>query len=233
MTFENIDSRKDEVKKDPIEEKMNQFFLSIFEGNETAEEKFTAFENRLQKFLVVRDDSILSQEEIDNLKNSLREACKIDDPEEFSKQCLFCLQPLIEWRKNHPKEFESIQRENFVAASEFIPINETLSYGEGKNSLHIHIAPSETMSLSEKLSMLKDGFVKLAEIVRDKKNIQEVWAKSWIVAAKPGILEKLGFTVLGEISAEEKEQWFRDEKRAVFKAKISRDDLINKYLHQK
>ncbi len=172
---------------------------------------------------------MLTQEQIDEIKSSLKVCSALEDKKEFIKQCADCLNPLLDWKKQDPYSFEAKLRENVAEVTGFIPLNETLTYGRDKDRIHIHVSPSETLGLSEKLALIKDGFHKLRDILLADESIKEVSATSWIVAANPGILEKLGFTIDGEISKGMKKRNFPNETRPVFKAHITREEFIDKY----
>jgi hypothetical protein len=104
-----------------------------------------------------------------------------------------------------------------------------LSYGKhGESSIHIHVAPSNTLSVGTKLSLLKDGFRNLQEVLKKDEKIREITASSWIVATESGrsILEKFGFTFVGEISPEMKEKFFKSEKRPVGEAFVTRESFF-------
>lgn len=218
---------KQKEKEDLFEKKMRDLFTEIFDIEEP-ENRFAEFEKRLAGFLNISINLGLSQAEIDSVTNNLRVCSLIKEKEGFIKQGLNYLQPLVDWKKNNAAPFETIMRENFVSSSGFIKLNESLSYGKDKDDIHIHVAPSETLSVGEKFSLLKDGLRRLQEIVKNDGEIKTVSATSWIVATKQGkgIMEKLGFEVTGEISKELKEKFFRLETRPVFGAYINREDFL-------
>lgn len=79
----------------------------------------------------------------------------------------------------------------------------------------------------------KEGLQKLAEIVKENESLQVIAATSWIVARKTERLEELGFTDMGPITDEEREQHFKGDTRPINKAVISREDFLKKYLKAK
>jgi hypothetical protein len=66
-------------------------------------------------------------------------------------------------------------------------------------------------------------------MAHDDPSIKGLTASSWIVAKNPGILELLGFTILGPIDEEMKKKHFSEETRPIDHAIISRDELLKKY----
>lgn len=235
MAFENqniINSSSDKKPEisaeDPNTKRLRIFLTQVFDNGAEASKRTDEFEKRLKSFLVVGDGGCLSQFEIDGIRNKFQSYCSLEDKEEFIKQGLDSLKPLIEWKKNNEAAFEAKMRENFVSASGFTRLNESLSYGKDKDDIHIHVAPSETLSVGQKLNLLKDGLRRLQEIVKNDEEIKLVSATSWIIATEKGqgIMEKLGFEVTGLISKELKERFFRSETRPVFGAYIKREDFL-------
>ena len=236
MNFENkIPIRKTAQEKSieenaRAEKKLESFLVDIFEYSSNSDLRFNEFEKRLQGFWdTVNDDGGLKKEFIDTVNDNFRSCCLIGNKEEFIEKSFLALKPLVDWRKNNEALFEIKARKNFIENSGFIPLNEMLSYGRGKNNVHIHVAPSKTFSIGTKFFLLKDGLRKLQEVVKNDESILNVTASSWIVATKQGkgIMEKLGFTVEGEISEEDKEKFFDKEDRPVAEAFITREDFLN------
>lgn len=225
---ERIEREKIEAQEKRFTERLRNFFIEIFENSADPEERFAEFVKRLQIFLIVSDDNFLNQVEIDEVKDSFKASCSLEDREVFIEQGLTTLEPLIEWERKNKPLFEAKMRKNFIETSGFIPLNESLSYGKYKKIVNIHVAPSETLSAGTQLSLLKDGLRKLQEVLKNDEEIEAVTASSWIVATEKGgkIMEKLGFTVVGEISPEMKEKHFRLEKRQVDEAFIKREDFL-------
>jgi len=228
MNLENLEQIK-VPQPDPDEIKIQNLFTEVFREKQEPSERYAEATRRLTSFLIAGEKNRLTQEQIDEIKAGLEASSMITDEAEYVKKCSACLQPLLDWKKEDPRSFESKLRENVAEASGFIPLNETLTYGRYKDCIHIHVSPSETLRLSEKLVLIKDGFRKLRDILLADESIKEISATSWIVASNPGILEKLGFTIDGEIPKEMKDEHFENETRPVFNAHITRDEFIDKY----
>lgn len=245
MTFENqnltsdgtqnkklsVDKNKD--KEVLFEKKLRIFFVELFEDNEP-EKRLTKFKSSLFSFLIVDDRAGLEQAEIDKIKDEFRDCCLLENEEEFINRGMASLKSLLEWKKDNEQLFEVKLRENFVSASGFTPLNESLSYGKHKDEVYIHVAPSETLSAGAQFSLLKDGLRKLQEVLRNDNSINKVSATSWIIATEKGgeIMKKLGFTINGEIPAKLKEEHFRFEDRPVFGAFIKRNDFLDPKKYQ-
>jgi hypothetical protein len=228
MGFEKQATDRD-PKRDPLEEKIQKAFLEIFDNNTDPKIRYSEFLRRMQIFFVVGEKNRLLKEDINEIKVGLEKCCAISDREQFLEECLACVKPLIDWMRDDYASFEAMIRENQIAGSGFTPLNESVSYGKDKNLVHIHVSPSESFDPLKKLSILRDGFKKLAKILKEDESIKEVTASSWIIAENPRIMEMLGFTVLGEISPEFKEKHFKYETRSVFEAVMSREDFLKKY----
>ncbi len=235
MAFENqnlvnssSDKKTEMVAEDSGAKKFRIAFMQIFNSNAGADDRVSEFEKRLKSFLVVGDGDCLTQDEIDSIRNNFKNCSSVEDEEKFIKQGLDLLRPLMEWKKNNEAAFEAKMRENFVSSSGFTRLNESLSYGKDKDDIHIHVAPSETLSVGQKFNLLKDGLRRLQEIVTNDKEIKTVSATSWIIATEKGqgIMEKLGFTVNGEISKELRERFFRSDTRSIRSAYIKREDFL-------
>jgi len=223
------DAEKFKEREENNEIKLRDFFGEIFDNNEDPEKRFAEFTKNLQKFLIITGENSLSQEDINQVNNDIKSCCLLKDKEIFKEQGLASLAPLIAWQKEHEGLFEARQREAFIENSGFVPLNEMLFYGKhGDSSIHIHVAPSETLSIGKKLSLLKEGFRNLQEVLRKDKEIKEITASSWIIGTESGrgILEKFGFTVVGEISPEMKEKFFKSEIRPVGEAFVNREDFL-------
>lgn len=228
MSFENFTPEpvKKKIENPTIEDKLGSLLAEIFDNNNQADDRFKIFSERLGVLLDISSNSWLQETEIDSMRNDLQACCELDNKEEFINRCFIVFKPLLDWYYNNPREFEAALRKNALKVNNFTPINEVLTYSRGEKTINIHVSTSETLSLGEKLAMMKDGFYKLAEILRNDDSIKAVSATSWIVAANPGILEKWGFEILGEISPVLKEEHFKTEERPVFEARVTRDNFL-------
>ena len=223
------DAEKLKEREENNERKLRDFFGEIFDNNEDPEKRFAEFTKNLQKFLIMTGANSLSQEDINQINIDIKSCCLLKDKEMFMDQGIVSLARLIDWQRENEGIFEENERKAFIENSGFIPLNEMLSYGKhGESSIHIHVAPSNTLSVGTKLSLLKDGFRNLQEVLKKDEKIKEITASSWIVATESGrsILEKFGFTVVGEISPEMKEKFFKSETRPVGEAFINREDFL-------
>lgn len=130
------------------------------------------------------------------------------------------------------EEFEKRQRAQFLTHGDFIPLSEALAFGVHRDIAHIHLAPANTMGIAGLRADVQTGLRELARRLQEDdalNGVQTVQATLWIVAKNPRLLERLGFTVDGPISQEEREAHFAEDPRDVASAHISREDFIARY----
>ncbi len=185
-------------------------------------ERIQLIKTRIMPFLDMLPDGQSVLDELDQI-------ALIENREDFVRTISDLLEPLIELRLSEPQEFEARQRQGFLEGGNFIAINQLLSYKLHGKSLSLHVQPNETTPPAEQKRLMLDGLRELAEIVRNNPNIKNITAASWIVADKPGILRKLGFTLDGSISEEERQKYFAGSDEPIDKAHISREELLEKY----
>ena len=116
---------------------------------------------------------------------------------------------------------------NSLGKEKFIEANELISYGKEDNIIHIHVVPKE--KIENIFISFREGMEKISKIVREDEEIEKVTATSWIVAEHPRALERVGFTIDGEIGDEMRKAHFSNEKRPIWGAHISREELLKKY----
>src|SRR3990167_7971144 len=127
---------------------------------------------------------------------------------------------------------EARQREQFLSHGDFIPLSEALAFGTHDTTAHIHLAPASSMGIAGLRADVDAGLRELARRLQsdpELQNIQTVKATSWIVAKNSRLIERLGFTVDGLISEEQKERHFFEESRPVASAHMDRQDFLKRY----
>jgi len=123
-------------------------------------------------------------------------------------------------------------KEGSLEQYKFIPLNEILSYGIAGDLIHIHLEPAEGRSPGEKMELVQQGLRELAKkLIEDHalEGIKTILATSWIVAAHPRIMEKLGFKVEGPIDEKMRREHFADESRPVGYSHMSREQFLELY----
>lgn len=166
----------------------------------------------------------------EEIKSGLNGCVEIKDREKFIEKIRTLIEPIYQAKQNNPVVFAEFQRKIFSERSNFTPVNEIISFGIYKGELHIHLAPASDFGVGKKIALAKDGLKKIAKIVSDNPEIKKIFATSWVVASNPGIFQKLGFEVLGNISDQLRKEHFQDENRPVSRAVISRGEFLRKYL---
>ena len=172
------------------------------------------------------------------------DGCVTANREEFVNKVSNVLQPIVEARDKNPesrKSAEIAERNSFLNGSivdgtrteNFIPIEGTdniLSYGIGRDSIHLHLGPIRTLTPGEKMRFVKEtvpnAFKKIAQILELDKNkeIKFVSATSFIVAAKPELFQKYGFSVKA-MDIDSRNKHWEKETKPILTAVISRDEF--------
>lgn len=215
--------QKGEEKDEELERARGQIG-SIFDQNSTGQERIETFVKKMGPIL---DSEFLDGESI---RKAMESCTKFDKKEEFIKEMMSALEPVLTFKKNNPELFEQLRRTAVMNLEGMKPINDILYYGGRGDYLHIHLAPAGDFGLAKLKGQVLDGLQKLAEIVKNQENIKTIEATSWIVAKNPKLMEKLGFEVQGEIDEEFKQRHFQGDKRKISKATMSREELLKRYL---
>jgi len=170
------------------------------------------------------------------IREALEKCSTIEDKDKFIEKVLSSLEPILDLKNNNPQAFEKIQREALVerGGGRVKKINEILLYSEAPEGIiHIHLAPAKELAKEQGIGGVKklviEGLEKLAEIVEKNEGIKEIRATSWIVAKIPQLIEKLGFTVMGEIDEEIRKKYFANDERKISTAIITREEFLKKY----
>ncbi len=131
-----------------------------------------------------------------------------------------------------PRELEQSIRDYIQNRSDET-INELLHYSINKDTeLYLHVSPAKTLSLQEQLKLLREGLPILAQkLQNDPKlaKVETIGAVSWIVAANPGLLTRIGFTYKGNLDEKRKAESFPGDPSDIGEAYISREDFLKKY----
>lgn len=216
---QTIDSEVYEKKYKEAKERLLQIFQN---KNEREIEELYSEIRRFYKILDWDPEEII--EEIKKVFNQ-------EDPEVFVEATFNAVKKLIDKTIEHRQDFERARREAIIQHHGNIKLSKLMYYDVDleNGAARIHIAPKGDMKLGEIVKSFREGMKKLAEHVRDDERIKEIQTTSWIVASNPGLLEKAGFSVEGEIDEKTKIEHFSEETRPVFWARMSRETLLEKY----
>ncbi len=200
----------------------------------------STFENDIKKLkdsLVEMGEQglVFNKEEI---YKGLEQLIEIKDRDIFISYGSKVLDPVIVLKVTQSKIFDKIQREVHMRGLDkvgMIQLSQVMYCGieEEERIVHIHLSSSRDFMTKDRIedfnSDLENGLKKLAEIVKSNENIDKVIAISWIVAKSPERLKKLGFTIEGEISKEEKEKNWKGEDIPIHSAFMTREYLLERY----
>lgn len=184
----------------------------------------------LESFFKQIDRELLSDEQIEEIRNSLLNCEKISDPKELANELTDIIKPLLDIKQNEQKKFEEIQARVMNETNGFKEINRLLSYGKDNDVIHIH-APAGKL-VDNKFSLYRQGMRDLAKIISEDPEIKIITATSYLVAEHPGLFTLMGFEVR-ELSEEEKKEHFADYPGKICKAEISREEFLKKFLKEK
>jgi len=170
----------------------------------------------------------------EKIADDVRKSLDIQDQKTFIAHLLKALEPITILMATKPEVFEKIRRERILNDGHNIELSKVLYMDMHNNNAFIHLPPSveyiKENGLKKFIKEIENGLIKLAEIIESNDSIKKIVATSWIVAKNPGLLERLGFTIIGPISEEVKRAHFSNEPRPVFEASMSREDFLIKYL---
>lgn len=164
---------------------------SLFKSYESGEERISTM---IKHF---NDIDILKYiENSEEMLSRLQACASIQDRVEFVNAVFDAVQPEIELRMKKPELFIFEEDEG-----QHIDINGLLSYElSGEDFINVHLLPDERSS--EVMTKFNEGMSKLAEMVNSHEDIKLVKAGSlWIIKKHPKLVEKVGFTIIGENEA--------------------------------
>lgn len=212
-------------EQEPVKEKIDielakEYLTSVFRENDDGQKRIEPIIKRVAPFL---GSEVFDG---DKIRQAIEECASIGNEKKFVERVILALEPLITYRKAHPKDFEEIR---WLAEGNKL-LNDLLYYNKNGNGVKIHLSSAEGISAIKLRRSVLDGLEKLAQEIKDDEEITEVRATSWIVAKNPRLLEKMGFEVEGEIDEELKTNHFSDETRPISTAVMSKEEFLKRYL---
>jgi len=220
------DSEEQEHSKEEKRDRVKVRFEAFFEEISSPEERAKKMKGVLSAFFKYIDKSILSEEEIEVL-NAKIESCKdITDKDDFVEIMLQVMEPVIQISINHKEKYEDAEARAMNDREGYCRINRLVSYEKSGSTIHIHNPVGETVK--NKIGLYKDAMKKLAQIIHDDPDIEEVSATSYLVSKHPSLFTRIGFTVK-DISKEVAEKHFEGQE-GVKQAIMKRDDFLRRFL---
>jgi hypothetical protein len=218
--------------KSPVERVAKRFSIVLsldFDHNTQGEERVALFIQQINLFL-----DNLDPEKAERVKDELRSCAMIDNKVEFIERAMAAVQPVLNLEvivKTESQARELIREEGQKDGS--ISLSEILSCSPDSRGdrLHLHWAPSWTISPEQRMRLLLEGMQKLAQIVKTDEKIKRVEATSWVVTKMPDLLKGSGFIIDGPISEVDKKDNFPLEEGEVGTAHIDREELLARYLN--
>ncbi len=135
-----------------------------------------------------------------------------------------------------PREVEA--RERADMGEQFVPLDEdnTIGYTVAGESLDLHVQSARTLSTVEKVRAIKTALAELSDRLKTEaelSDVAEITATSWIVANNPRLMEKLGFTIDGPVSADDQPDDLAHRGKDAWQAHISIEDFLKKHSPKK
>jgi hypothetical protein len=223
-----------QIKINVLREKLRANLGQLFDNPEKLNSKVDKFLSQLNSF---KEAGLIFNKE--EMIKGVMEGIKIKDREEFINYLFKVLEPITLLRVTQAKIFEKIEREITTSGDGNKKLSEVLytNYSdENPKEVEIHLAPATELIKEKGIENFKKevevGLRKLAEIIRSNDRIEEVSATSWIVAKNPGLLKKLGFTIIGTLPEEDDNSAYFNEqgqKMPTAQTKMSRNDFLSRY----
>lgn len=151
------------------------------------------------------------------------------DKKQFIECMTTALKPIITLKLTKTKLFEDIEAQAWIETAGFIPLNERISYGKHRDSVHLHLAPS--YSVKENLpELFIDAMKKLAQIIESDESIKSVTGTSWVLATRTfgSMLESFGFQIQ-DVPEDIKAEHFSTENRPIKMMTINREDFLKRF----
>lgn len=131
-------------------------------------------------------------------------------------------------------EAEVVEREEWKNMFRIKEVNKLVGYNDPEESmshlLNIHILPNRTTPIREKLTLFKEGFRGLAQIVNSDKDIKKIVGDSWIALEKPELVKEMGFKVEHDLKDEFKRIFIDKNDKSSETISMSREEFLGKYL---
>lgn len=212
-----------------LEERLGKSMARLFYETADPQARSEKIYKDIKPLLAVMQD----QKVADCIRAEIEQTCAITDQETFVATLIAKLRPFLQEYLQAPVHFEEVAREHWRRENNFTSLSKNLVYEKSEDIVRLHLASSRSMDPAEQLRSVREGLSKLAEVVSKDESITTVEATAWIVAARPGLLEKLGFSVEAHnLGSEELREHFPDENRPVRRATMTREVLLERYLKE-
>jgi hypothetical protein len=207
-----------------IPQDMKLYIEKIYDDHPALNMDIVVLISILESFFRHIDREIISEDQIEKIREDIAHCKVIKDREKFLQQIFNCLQPLIVLRSMYPKQFEKAQSAANNEDQGYVELNRLVTYEKIGNIIHLHHSQAKTIGPDRNL--YTEAMRKLAHIVFNDKAIQSIEANSWIVSKAPKLFELNGFSVqkTGRRDDEGREEGF---------AVISRQQFLDRFLDTK
>jgi len=221
------ESKKEELQEPEIYGRARIQFGYLYNEFKDPKERMSKIMERIESFFRYIDKNVLSVEKINETRQALQACTDISDRESFLDAVIESLRSVLDIMAVHPDKFEEAQAKSMDEAGGFTEINRLLSYGKSGEVIHIHARAGKTVG--KKITLYREGFKRLADIVNNDPEIEVITATSTLVAEYPGLFTRAGFSI-EDVSDEIREQHFGDEERKIKMATIGREGFLKIFL---
>jgi hypothetical protein len=222
----NQEMQKNQQESDLYKQARTQLG-SFFDEFSDRAERTKAMIKKIEPFFQHIDKKILPEEKVNEIKVALSACENTSNKQQFLDEIMKVLKPVLKIREMYPDKFEEARAHAMNESLGFTEINRLLSYGKHKHIIHIHALAGETVK--NKITLYREGMRKLAEIINNDSEINEITATSHLVATHPGLFTGAGFKV-EDISDEFRQEHFANEEREIKIAKINREEFLRRFL---
>lgn len=210
-------------------------FEEIIQIGKVSEAKKSLAESKEERVELIKNEEELIRQGSKENNEGFSESIHSPSSDETIKSNIERLKKKMMETNPEEREAELGEQKRFIESSGSTELNRMLAYAKFQDAVLLHVSPSKTLQLSEKLRFLNDGLNKLADVLVNDPKIKKVQGSSWIMQENPRLVERLGFRI-EEIPKMEKAihflvNLFRKEKSPQYKsASMSREDFLKRYL---
>lgn len=220
---------ENKTAENPLTSRTRRAINNFFEQQPDGLSRINAILTGLEPLFIRLDRKIISEETLNTMKQAIHKCETISEQQAFTDSVIVALQPILSPNENRAAAVEETMTDAMNDHGNFTKVNRLISYNRDKDTLHLHHAHGSTVQ--NKRELYTDALEKLAAIVHQDPSIKKIEGTSWIVAAMPRTIQRVGFTVT-DIDDERKKREFPHDDRPVQTATMTREELLARYLNK-
>ncbi len=235
MRFGSLEKVKENINvRESYITEVRAFLGQLYNEQPNPQSRYEEMMGRVTSILKNIGTDILPVAERAGLKTLIAGACAKRNKKEFVSEALEALMPLIILKEKYPKELEAASVKATNELQGYTELNRLVVYDKSGPTISLH--HSEAHTIGPSLRLYYDAMKKLAKIIEEDPEIEDIEAVSWIVADAPDLFTKNGFDVtsLYNYSGNSRNSFKKIHKEdKVARAHISREDFLNRFLEKK